>query len=184
MQISTLNAQIDINDQELDLTKQELERFRALMAKGLAAANGESNFLRGLLASQSRREQLSSDLAQAETKLKDIDLAAEHAQSLQRYGLLTELEQTKRQIADLKERITAMQQPRTDAKGDSQTAAVEFVILRPKGEELELISADELSKIEGGDLIKVRWRVTLPAAGAAPAPAATSDTGQPADRSF
>ncbi len=165
-QISALRAQIDLNQQELDLRKQDLERFRALMAKGLTAANGESDLLRAILGPQSRREQLSADLIQAQAKLEDLDATAKQAETQGRYDLLTQLEDTKRQVTDLRERIATMQGPQASQEATPQLVSIEYIILRPKGDSMESIPAEELTKVEPGDLIKVIWRVNAATNGA------------------
>ncbi len=167
--ISRLKAQLDFNQQDIELRQDDLNRMQTLKSKGLATAQQEADLRRAAMAPQALRLQLTADLDQAKAELDEVDTTGERNELQARYQLTSELEQTKEQIAGLRERVAAMQAGRS-----GKDVTIDYVILRRKGDGLEQIKANELSPLKAGDLVQVVRRapqpqgeVTLPLIGAA-----------------
>jgi polysaccharide biosynthesis/export protein ExoF len=160
--LSSLHAQLELNQQQLDLAKQELDDVHGLVEKGLAASSRETGLRRSLAGVEGQREQLSASLAQADINLQNLEASGRSTRDQRRYALLAEIETNRQQVRVLRARIDSGS---SDASRDSLYA---FTILREKTGGMEEISANELSPVEAGDLVKVSAKFEVNAPASAP----------------
>ena len=168
---TSLTAQIDLLDQQVESVEVELADLERLVEQGLAVASRQTALERALLQTQSDRLTAQTSLLRARQELSRVDLSILERQSARAADVSTELRQTDAELDRVRQRRNEALLLLADAEGvgllaaaptDAATGAptgdavaTEIRILRPTdGAAAELV-ATPTTPVEPGDTIRV-----------------------------
>lgn len=157
-EVTSLDAKIKNVDQEVALTKQELESTTALVQRGLAVAPREYTQHQAALETETRRLDLDTASLRAKEDIGKADQALVELRNKTRTNIQTELADVEQKLPQLAVRIAAGEQlvgqaqSGTDASHPPKTKCL---ITRRSDGTAKQIDADDSAQVEPGDTIDV-----------------------------
>jgi protein involved in polysaccharide export with SLBB domain len=162
-EVASLQSKSKNVDQELVLLKEQIDSTTSLVERGLSIVPREYSLRETQLETQDRRLDLDTASLRAREDIGKADQAIADLRSKTRTDAETELADVERKISETAARIatgsTIVDRQIGGAVGRSASAEVDpplFLILRPSGETLQQIQAEEETLVVPGDTVKVQ----------------------------
>ena len=169
-EVTSLGAKIKNVDQEVALTRQELNNTTALVQRGLAIAPREYSQRQAALETETRRLDLDTASLRAKEDIGKADQAIVELRNKTHSNLQVELADAEQKIPQLLARIAASEQL-VGQSGPTGAAKTTCLITRLSERGPQQIEADEATAVEPGDTINVlRTGGTKPQQAADPSP--------------
>ncbi|HEV2185713.1 MAG TPA: polysaccharide biosynthesis/export family protein [Stellaceae bacterium] len=157
-EVTSLQAKTKNVDQEVALTKKELDDTTALVQRGLAIAPREYTQHQAALQTESRRLDLDTASLRAKEDIGKADQAIIELRNKTRNDIETELADVEQKIPQIAARIASSETiigHDSGANAAAQQSQVMCLITRRSGGNTKQIEADETALVEPGDTIKV-----------------------------
>ncbi|MXQ13732.1 polysaccharide biosynthesis/export family protein [Microvirga makkahensis] len=162
-EVDAVRNQIATTDKQIELISRRYENIQSLVSKGIATDSRLLEIEISLEELKRTRSQLQADLTRAESNVIQNTAALPDIQNQRQIELQSELQQTERNLDELRSRMKMSQDRLMHLDGASQssdrsiigTRSWQYVILRTEAGRVQEIPATELTQIQQGDLIRV-----------------------------
>jgi exopolysaccharide production protein ExoF len=158
-----LEAQIASTNSQIELTEKRLEGIRSLVKRGMTTESRLVDIEISLEELKRTKYALQADFTRAQNEVLQSSETVASLKSQRHVELLSELQQTQRELRDLQSRIQASQNLVTLFNGSSEGATRQtdqrsmrrYTVLRSNNGLTEEVGATELTQIQAGDLVRV-----------------------------
>jgi exopolysaccharide production protein ExoF len=157
-EVTSLQAKIKNVDQEVALSKQELDNTTALVQRGLAIAPREYTQREAALQTEGRRLDLDTASLRAKEDIGKADQAIIELRNKTRSNIESELADVEQKLPQIAARIAASEMivgHEGDTNGPAQASKTRCLIVRRSDRGPKQIEADENALVEPGDSINV-----------------------------
>lgn len=162
---ASLTSQLSVHDKQIELYQRELDNLRTLAAKRLVTEGRLLGVERNLVQLEGERLRIQAALSRAQQEAKRASISLIEVENSRTNSVIDDLQQIQFRL-DLVSRRAAMVEDvlvETSVLGGNQTPSgdanyeVQYTIMRVLRDKVISIEATEASRLESGDVLKVRF---------------------------
>jgi protein involved in polysaccharide export with SLBB domain len=162
-EVDAVGIQITTTENQIGLTSRRYESIKALVSKGIATDSRLLEIEIALEELKRTKSQQQADLTRAQSTVIQNTASLPDLQNQRQIELQSEMQQTKRDLGEIRARLEASQDRLSRFDGDrpapdrpsAAPAPRSYVILRSESGDVQEVPATELTQIRAGDLIRV-----------------------------
>ncbi len=164
-EVSSLAKQLAVHDQQIELMQREFDGIKDLAQRRLATQPRLLGMQRNLAQLEGDRLRIQAALSRARQEAKRAAISLIELENGRTNGIITDLQQIEFRLDSVSRRAGTFEHllvetvgsgVSTVADGGEEGTQVEYTIVRSFGEKIVSVKANETTRLEAGDIIKVR----------------------------